>query len=176
MRISGGVLLGRIIHLVIVLGQLEFLVQAEAQTILALVPHRKIRENEVAGWLGAIQVNHSGDGSSGQYGRCSALLWHAPLGNVTGIFQRGKQKIISVHVEGNVLGLVALALQDTELYNGRRVYRTAVRRSCGVVRMGVVSRQSGLREAHIWHPDHMLSLAAAAGGLASRKSEFGHRW
>lgn len=129
--VGGRVRFGRVLRLVLVGGLFDLLVETEAQSVLALMPDGQIREDEVAGGLGPVQVDHAGNGSSSQHGRGTPLLGHATVGNLTGLFQSGEQKVVGIHIEGDVVPFGTVAFEYLKLNNGRRIYRAAVgRRLC----------------------------------------------
>ncbi|KAH9843457.1 hypothetical protein Tdes44962_MAKER07401 [Teratosphaeria destructans] len=140
---------------------LELLVQAEAQSVHALMPDAEIREDEVAGGLGPVQVDHAGDGGAGEDGGLTGLLLgHATVGDGAGLLEGGEQEVVGLHVEGDVpVGI--LPLEDLELDDRGRVDGAAVRRSW--------AGQSGVRDGggkartHTWRPHHMLALSWAVG-------------
>lgn len=114
--------------LVVILGILELLVQAEAEPVLALMADREVREDEIACRFRPVQVDHTRHGGTSQNGQPGLLLWHAAIGNWTSLLQGRKQKVVCVHVEGNVI-FGSLALVDFELNNWWRIHRSAVCRS-----------------------------------------------
>jgi len=73
-----------------VLGLLDLLEKAEAQSVLALVSHGQIRKDEVAGRLGSVQVHHARDGRSGQHGRRIPFLGHTTVGHGACVLQAGE--------------------------------------------------------------------------------------
>jgi hypothetical protein len=56
------------IQLVCVLGVLEFLIQAETESILSFMADGKVGKDEVASLIGTIQVDHTSDRSTSQNG------------------------------------------------------------------------------------------------------------
>jgi len=121
----------RVVYLVVITGKLELLVQAETKTEVAFVANRQVWENEVAGRVRAVQVYHASNRRTGKDGGLVRVRHATRLSHVTGGFQRGKEKVVGVHHEGDVLGGVfsgdtGLDLQDLELNYGWRVDRSAI--------------------------------------------------
>lgn len=133
MCVPGGRRAGRVFALVVVLRVLQFFVQAEAEPVLALVANGEVGENEVPSRRWAVQINHAGDRGAGEDDESIRLfLRHAAVGHRTGLFQRGEEEIICVHVEGDI-AVGAVAFVDLQLHDGRRIHRPAVCRSCSTI-------------------------------------------
>jgi len=127
---SGGC--GCFVQLISILGVLQFLIQAETQSVLSFVTNREIREDEVASLVGTIQINHTSHGSTGQYSQTSwVVVRDTALGDRAGLFQSREEEIVGVHGKGDVIIFVLLAIKDTELDDRGRVDRTTVGRRLG---------------------------------------------
>ena len=142
-----------ILILVVVLGVLQFLVQAEAEPVFAFVPHREIGEDEVTRRIGPFQIDHAGDRGAGQYGQAVLVLRHASIGDGTGLLQSRKQEVVCVHVEGDVI-FGALALENLQLDDGWRIHGSTVGRGWGEVSRMVIKVRTG--ETHTWHQHRTL--------------------
>lgn len=121
----------RVVYLVVVFNTFEFLVQAEAETEVAFMANGQVWEDEVAGRVRAIQVNHASDRCTGKDGGLVRVRHATRLGHVTGGFQSCEEKVVGVHHEGDVLGCVlssdiGLDFQDSELDYGWRVDGSAI--------------------------------------------------
>lgn len=100
--------------------------------------HREVGEEEVASRVWPVEIDQARYRSAGQDSRTAGFLWHSSLGDRARLLKCRKQKVVGVHGEGDVGLSTALALIDLELYDGRRVDRTTVRR-CLFVSAGLVS-------------------------------------
>ncbi len=93
---------------------------------------REIGEEEVASFLGAVQVGHAGHGHAGQHGRgVDGGRLHAAVGHDASVLEGGVQEEVGIVEEGDVLLLrlvEALAFEDAKLHDGRRVHRATVGR------------------------------------------------
>lgn len=100
----------------------QVLQQGKAETVLALVADGEVREDEVAGGGGAVQVSHASDRGAGE-DRGAGDGWGGAAGSEgTGIFKTCVQEEVGVVGKGDVL----VVLEDAQLDNGRRIYRTTV--------------------------------------------------
>lgn len=123
----------RVVGLVVVFGVLQFFVQAEAKPVLALVSNREIRENEVPGGRRPVQIHHPGHGRAGEDDEpIRLLLRHPAMGHRPGLFQRGEEEIVGVHVERDV-AVGAIPFVDLQLHDGRRIHRPTVGGSCSAI-------------------------------------------
>ena len=76
---------------VFILGVLEFLVQAEAESELAFVADRQIREDEVAGGTGTVQQYHAGYWGASEHSQLSLVLGHAATRcDIAGLLERSE--------------------------------------------------------------------------------------
>jgi hypothetical protein len=124
---SGGC--GCLIQLVCVFGVLQFLIQAETQSIFSFVADGKVGEDEVASLVRTIQVNHTSNRSTSQDGQSGWIIGNTALSDRTGLFQSRKKEVVGVHGKSNVIVFVLLSIEDTELDNRGRVDGTTVGRS-----------------------------------------------
>jgi hypothetical protein len=110
--------LGSLIILVVIAGLLELLIQAEAQSVLALMADGQIRKDEVTCRRWSIQAYHSGDGGTGE--DCGTPIWlrDASMGQSSGLFQSGEEEVVGIHGECDIaVGII----EDLELHDWRRV-------------------------------------------------------
>lgn len=115
------------ICLVRILGILELFVQAETKSVFAFMADRKIREDEVSGLRGAVQVYHTGNRSTGQDGQAGGVIvGNTSLGNRTCLFQSRKQEVVRVHAKSDIVGVLLFTVIDAKLDNWRGVNRATV--------------------------------------------------
>jgi hypothetical protein len=121
---------GGFVQLIGILGVLQFLIQAETQSVLSFVTNREVRENKVASLVGTIQINHTSHRGTCQDGQASwVVVRDTALGDRAGLFQSREEEIVRVHGKGDVIVFVLLAIKDTELDDWGRVHGTTVGRS-----------------------------------------------
>lgn len=118
----------RVVGVRLGVGVLELLVQVEAQAILALVPDREVREEEVASRHGAIEVGHARDEHACQDRKCRWVLRHATVRDGASGLQRRKEEEVGIVGEGDVVH--GLALEDAKLDNRGWIDRAPVGRRC----------------------------------------------
>ena len=111
-----------------VLGVLGLLVEVEAESILALVADRQIREEEVSGRHRSVEVGHAGHEHAGQDGEGLGRLGHAAVGDGPGGLERREEKEVGLVGEGDVLHGAIVTFEDAQRDDGRRIDRSAVGR------------------------------------------------
>lgn len=110
---------------------LELFVEVEAQTELALVAHRQVGEDKVAGLGRAVEVGHASDRHAREHGvRRGHSAGTACSGNRPCGLERCVEEEAGVVLEGDVLA-VRLAFEDFEFDDRGRIDGAAVCRGCG---------------------------------------------
>lgn len=122
---------------------LELLEQTEAQSIESFMAHRQVWEDEVSCWVRAIEICHTSHRRSCQDGEGRRCYRQPALGDRASILQCRKEEEVGIVGEGDVGSVVALTLEDLELYHGRRVHWATIRRSLDEVSHCRVGREKG---------------------------------
>lgn len=104
--------------------------------------HRQIWEDEVSCWIRAIKICHSSHRRSCQDREGWRYYRQPPLGYRASILQCGEEEEVGIMGEGNICSVVALALEDLELYDRRRIDWATIRRGLNEVSYGWVSRKN----------------------------------
>lgn len=111
-----------------ILGVFYFLIQVEAQPILAFVADRQIGKDEVTCKVRTIKICDSSHGRPSENGKGGLCIGRNPtLCDWPSIFQRGVKKEIRIVRKGDVV--LSLPFQYPQLHNWRRIHGTTVGRS-----------------------------------------------
>lgn len=87
---------------------------------------RQIGEDEITSQVGTVQVGHTGDGHASEDGDLRHWRLHASVGNRASDLEGGEEEEVGVVGEGHI----ALALEDTQLDDGRRIDWSSIGRGC----------------------------------------------
>ena len=115
-----------------VLGVLGLLVEVEAQSILALVADRQIREEEVSGRHRSVKVGHAGHEHAGQDGEGLGRLGHAAVRDGPSGLERREEEEVGLVGKGDVLHRAIFAFEDAQRDDGRRIDRSSVGRGWSI--------------------------------------------
>ena len=124
------------VHFVLIL-----LIERETKPVLALMPHRQIREYEIASGNRTIEISNSSDRSTGQDRKRVWRRRDTSLGNGARVLKCCVEKELSAVGKGDIL----LAVKDAQLHNWWWIDGAAVGRGCW--QCVLVERGEGKREA-----------------------------
>jgi hypothetical protein len=138
--------------------------QTKVELVKALVANRQVRENEVAGLIGTVQISHAGGWNTGQDRRVvieAGLAW----GLDAGISETGVKEEVGVVIESDVsCSFLVGTFTNTELDNRRGVNRASVA-------VGLLARTASSCALGLLEDRHFVPKCAVCSGNAAHGPE-----